>query len=90
MNKNELIKAIAKGAGVTHSQAAKMLTAMQETVSNALLHGGKVAIRGFGTFKVSDHCARKYHHPQTGEMRIADAYRAVRFTPSREIKEGLK
>ncbi|MFD1677415.1 HU family DNA-binding protein [Alicyclobacillus fodiniaquatilis] len=89
MNKQELIKAIAIGSGVSHAQAAKMLTAMQETVTNVLAHGDKVSIRGFGSFAITDHAARYYHHPQTGETKMARSYRTVRFVPSGDIKSRL-
>ncbi len=89
MNKSELIKSIATGANVSPAVANKMLTALQETVSNVLAHGDKVTVRGFGTFAISDHAARRCRHPVSGEVIQAKAYRTVRFTPSAEIKGRL-
>lgn len=89
MHKPEMIKSIATGAGVSQATADKMLKAMQESVQNALQHGEKVALRGFGTFVISDRAARRYLHPYTGEKKIASAYRTVRFVPSSQTKSQL-
>ncbi|MFD1674942.1 HU family DNA-binding protein [Alicyclobacillus fodiniaquatilis] len=89
MNKAELIKSVATGANVSQAVAGKMLTTLQEAIENALIHGDKVSVRGFGTFAISDHAARYYHHPQTGETKMARSYRTVRFVPSGEIKSRL-
>lgn len=89
MNKAELIRSISTGAGVSQATATKMLTSMKEAIENAITHGEKVAVRGFGTFSVSDHSARRCRHPITGEVMQAKAYRTVRFTPSAEIKSNL-
>lgn len=89
MNKTELIKTIATGAGVSQPIAAKMLNALQESIENALQNGKKVSIRGFGAFEVSQHAAKRCRHPQTGEAMVARAYRTVRFVPSSEIKGRL-
>ncbi|KPV45718.1 hypothetical protein AN477_00615 [Alicyclobacillus ferrooxydans] len=89
MNKTELIKSIAVGSGVSKGVAAKMLTSLQDAVTNAVTHGDKVSIRGFGSFAISDHAARRCRHPHTGEVMQAKAYRTVRFVPSSEIKSCL-
>lgn len=89
MNKTELIKSTATYANVSPWVASKMLTALQKTVQNVLSHGEKVSLRGFGTFTISEHSARRCRHPKTGEIIEAKAYRTVRFVPSSEIKSQL-
>ncbi|MFB5191703.1 HU family DNA-binding protein [Alicyclobacillus fastidiosus] len=89
MNKTELIKSIATGANVPQAVAGKVLTALQESIENALMHGEKVSVRGFGSFTISEHSARRFHHPATGEKLMAAAFRTVRFTPSTQIKSSL-
>ncbi|QSO50832.1 HU family DNA-binding protein [Alicyclobacillus curvatus] len=89
MNQSELIKSIAIGANVSPAVANKMLTALQETVQNVLSHGEKVSLRGFGTFTISEHSARRCRHPVTGEVMQAKAYRTVRFVPAAQIKSQL-
>ncbi|QSO49182.1 HU family DNA-binding protein [Alicyclobacillus mengziensis] len=89
MNKAELTKSIATGAEVSYELARKMLDAFQQTIENALVHGDKVSIRGLGAFVVSDHSARYYHHPLTGEAKMARAFRSVRFVASKQLRDLL-
>ncbi|PWI55179.1 HU family DNA-binding protein [Sulfoacidibacillus thermotolerans] len=89
MNKTELIKSIAVGAGVPQATASKMLASLQQAVENALQHGEKVSVRGFGSFTIADHSARRCRHPQSGEVMMAPAYRTVRFVPASQIKSQL-
>ncbi|GEO27480.1 DNA-binding protein [Alicyclobacillus hesperidum subsp. aegles] len=89
MNKTELIKSIAVGANVPQGTAAKMLQSLQDAVTNAITHGDKVSIRGFGSFAISDHAARRCRHPVSGEVMQAKAYRTIRFVPAAQIKSQL-
>lgn len=49
MNKKELIRTAAQGAGVTQETAAKVLSALLEAAADALSHGDPVKVQGFGT-----------------------------------------
>ncbi|WP_067622863.1 HU family DNA-binding protein [Alicyclobacillus acidiphilus] len=89
MNKQELIKSISIGAGVSRAQAERMPTAMQETVSKVLARGERISVRGFGTFAISEHSARRCRHPVSGKVMMAPAYRTVRFVPASQIKSQL-
>ena len=50
MNKTELTAAVAQKAGLSKSDAAKVLGAFFETVSEELSKGQAVQIIGFGNF----------------------------------------
>ena len=65
MNKGELIDAIAKGAGVTKTQAQDALETFTKAVTSALKKGDKVTLVGFGTFSSTKRAARKGRNPQT-------------------------
>ena len=49
MNKKELIRAAAQGAGVTQETAANVIAAALEAAAVALTHGEPVKVQGFGT-----------------------------------------
>ena len=55
MNKTELTAAVAQKAGLSKSDAAKVLGAFFETVSEELSKGQAVQIIGFGNFEVADY-----------------------------------
>ena len=54
MNKEELVKEVAKKAKVSQKQAADVLASLLETVEKTVSKGKKVTLVGFGTFKVTD------------------------------------
>ena len=63
MNKTELTAAVAQKAGLSKSDAAKVLGAFFETVSEELSKGQAVQIIGFGNFEVADYKARTGRNP---------------------------
>ena len=72
MNKQELVSAIAKEAGLTKVAAEKSVNALVKAVSGSLKKGNAVQLIGFGTFSVIKRAARTGRNPQTGkEIKIA-------------------
>ncbi|NLG23761.1 MAG: integration host factor subunit alpha, partial [Clostridiales bacterium] len=57
MKKSELIVQVAEKAGLDRKQAERAVTALFDTVSEALKAGDKVQIMGFGTFEVKERAA---------------------------------
>jgi len=89
MNKSELIKQIAKHAGLTQAQATTALQAFEITVTDELANGGEVALMGFGTFKVTNRTARTGRNPQTGvEVQIA-ASKTPSFKAGKALKDAV-
>lgn len=66
MNKTELIAAVAAAAGVSKKDAAAVIDATVDTISNAVAAGDKVQLIGFGTFAVRENAARSGINPRTG------------------------
>lgn len=89
MNKEELIRKIAKDSGVTHAIAQRMLTSFTEALETSLTNGEKLSVRGLGTFLVRQRSARTARDPRTHETIQVPARRTVRFIPSSEIKSQL-
>jgi len=90
MNKEELVAAIAKKAGLSKKDAEGALKAGIEAVKEALKKGSKVTLTGFGTFMVAKRAARKGVNPQTGaEIRIP-ARTVPRFKAGKGLKDAVK
>lgn len=53
MKKNNLMKAIARSAGITEIQAEKALDAYFRLIRKRLEEGGRVIVSDFGTFTVN-------------------------------------
>ena len=52
MNKKQLTVTVAKEAGVSQVQAAKVINTALDAIAQALKAGNKVTLTGFGTFEV--------------------------------------
>ena len=90
MNKTELVKAVSTQAELTQKDAAKVVDALFETISNTLAKEEKIQLIGFGTFEVRDRAARKGRNPQTGEEIDIAASKVPAFKPGKELKEAVK
>ena len=90
MNKTELVKAVSTQAELTQKDAAKVVDALLETISNTLAQEEKIQLIGFGTFEVRERAARKGRNPQTGEEIDIAASKVPAFKPGKELKEAVK
>ena len=56
------------------------------TISNAILNGERVEIRGFGSFSLRYRLARGARNPKTGISLTTTNKYAVNFKPGKELK----
>ncbi|MBS1261790.1 MAG: DNA-binding protein HU [Calditrichaeota bacterium] len=89
MNKADLVSRIAFGTGLTQVEVAAVVDGVLEGISNELLNGGHVEIRGFGTFKVEKRAERDAINPQTGQRIRVPAKLTPVFRPSEKLKAKL-
>jgi DNA-binding protein HU-beta len=90
MNKTELVKAVAERAELTQKDAAKVLDALFDTITQTLAKEEKIQLIGFGTFEVRERAARKGRNPQTGEEIDIAASKVPAFKAGKELKEAVK
>ena len=67
MNKAELINAVAASADVSKKDTEAVISAMLDTITEALKEGDKVQLVGFGSFEVKKRAARLGRNPRTKE-----------------------
>ena len=67
MNKVELIAAVTEKTGMSKKDAEKAVSAVLESVVEAVSSGDKVQLVGFGTFEVRNREARTGRNPRTKE-----------------------
>ena len=89
MTEYDLVEQMAKKAGLGADQAEQALDAIVNIMTNELAAGGSIALRGLGTFSLVRRKARSGRNFRTGEAITIPARRAVRFNPSRRLKESL-
>lgn len=94
MNKNELVKAVAREAGLTQAEALSAVDATLNTIMRTLADGEEVLISRFGTFRYipADGSTTRRRNPQTGEYRDIPNVARARFHIypefARAVKEG--
>ncbi len=89
MNKGELIKQMADGAGITLKDAESALKVALDGIKKALKGNDKVTLVGFGTFSVSKRKARMGRNPRTGEALKIKARNIPKFSAGRELKDAV-
>ena len=89
MNKTELITAVAQEAEMTKKDAEKVVKAVLDVVSQALVKGEKVQLIGFGTFEVRERKARIGHNPSTQDEIKIPASKTPAFRVSKQLKEKV-
>ncbi len=89
MNKTELIAAVAEKSEMTKKDAEKAVTAVIDTVIEAVANGDKVQIVGFGTFEQRTRNERKGCDPRTGNQITIPASKVPAFKPGKSFKETV-
>ena len=86
MTKTEFIELLVKKYNISISEAQKSLTAIMDSIEDALLRDGKIQIKGFGSFSVTERKSRPGTNLQTGEKIVIPASRSVKFSPASALK----
>jgi len=89
VNKAELISSVAEKTNLTKKDAEKALSAMLESIREALSAGDKVQLVGFGTFETRERAARKGRNPQTGEEIDIAATKVPVFKAGKQLRESV-
>lgn len=90
MNKSQLIGVVAERAEVSKKDAAKVVDAVFDSVTESLVRGERVQVIGFGTFEVRHRSAREGRNPATGEKIQIPALRVPVFKAGKTLKEKVR
>lgn len=90
MTKSELILRLSKKYPHLYQRDIETLVAtIFDDISQALVEGGRVELRGFGAFSIRKREARKARNPKNGqEVRIGERY-AIYFRTGKELRERV-
>lgn len=90
MNREELVKEIAKSTKLSQKSVSEVLSATIDSIQSTVKKGDKVTLVGFGTFESRRRAARNGRNPQTGkEIKIAAKTVPV-FSAGKKFKELVK
>lgn len=85
----ELARLMAQATSTTSRVCELFLRELFATVSQALIDGENVKIKGIGTFKVTAVKPRKSVNVTTGDPMEIKGYNKVSFTPDKKLAEAL-
>lgn len=89
MNKTELIDKMAEKSGFSKKDSEKALSAMIDSIEEALISNDKVQLIGFGSFEVKQRAARKGRNPQTMEEIDIPESKVPTFKAGKDLKEMI-
>src|SRR6266480_291592 len=87
MTKADLVDDVATAAELTKKDAERLVEIVFESIIESLNEGGKIELRGFGSFRVRERGARRGRNPKTGDPVSIPAKRVPYFKPGKELKE---
>ena len=89
VNKAELIDRIAARLEFSKKEAAEVIDAVIDEITQAVAAGEKVALTGFGVFEKAFRDARLGRNPRTGEAVKISATWLPKFRPGAEFKSSV-
>ena len=89
MTKAGLIFVITEKSGLSKTEASKALSAIVESIADALKAGNQVTITGFGRFGVTVRSARAGKNPQTGAALTIASSKSVKFKAGQRLKDAV-
>jgi integration host factor subunit beta len=90
MIKSELIARLAaKMTNIPEKQVTDSINHLLSLMSDSLVAGRRIEIRGFGSFSLHFRPPRNAHNPKTGKKVITLAKHSPHFKPGKELRERI-
>lgn len=90
MTKSELISVLSdRFPQLMVKDAEASVNIILEAIRETLASGGRCEIRGFGSFSLNYHPARKGRNPKTGESVAVPGKWAPHFKAGKELRNGV-
>ena len=87
LTKAALVEQVADATGLTKKRAAIIVDTVFGNITEALHHGEKVELRGFGSFRLRCREPRRGRNPRNGDPVDVPPRRVPYFKPGKELKE---
>jgi len=89
MNKSELVESLANKKNLTYKKSEEIINLIFDSMTEALVDGGRIEIRGFGSFVVKDYKAYMGRNPKTGEVIQVHPKKLPFFKVGKELRERV-
>lgn len=89
MTKADIIDQISAGTGLTKLETEAVVNGFISVVKAELIRGGRIDLRGFGSFTVQHRASRTARNPRTNTPVHVPATNIPAFKPSKEFKKEV-
>ncbi len=89
MNKSGLIEAISQETKLPQREACAVINTILDLMTESLVKGDSIELRGFGSFVVKEYKAYKGRNPKTGQKIEVSPKKLPFFKVGKELKEKV-
>jgi integration host factor subunit beta len=89
MTKSELTKALSTELNLPLETAKSIINTILDSMTDTLVNGENVELRGFGSFTVRHYDSYTGMNPKTGEKVVVKVKKAPFFKVGKELKEAV-
>ena len=90
MTKSELIQRLSKRYPYLYQRdVERLVNTVLESISQTLVEGGRVELRGFGAFSIRKREARKARNPKNGAEVFIGERHTIYFRTGKELRERI-
>lgn len=89
VNKSELIEKLAEMSGLNVLQSEEIVNLIYRKMRDTMMNGGRVEIRGFGSFVVKEYEGYQGRNPKTGAKIPVPPKKLPFFKVGKELKERI-
>ena len=90
MTRSDLVEELAARFGqLTHRDAEYAVKTILDAMSEALVRGHRIEIRGFGSFSINRRPPRVGRNPRSGEQVVISEKLVPHFKPGKALREAV-
>ena len=89
MTKSELIEAVARRRKLSKKLAEEVVNTIFANLTQSLLMGERIEIRGFGSFSIKHYKPYTGRNPKTGETVHVKAKKSIHFKVGKDLKDKV-
>ena len=89
MNKSELIEQLSLKKDISNKRAEDIVNMIFAALSEAMVAGDRIEIRGLGSFVIKEYGSYKGRNPKTGEQITVRPKKLPFFKCGKELKERI-
>jgi len=89
VTKADIIDQISEGTGLTKLETEAVVNGFMTVIKSELVKGGRIDLRGFGSFTVQHRAARTARNPRTNTPVPVAASNIPVFKPSKDFRKDV-